>query len=150
MANEFMGRAVAIKIGTVYVATARTKSLTINNEAVDITSDGDKGIQRMLERAGQKGVELSVEGLEDTSATNLAASLFKFSLDNGIDGTSLLKDVSFEYYITKLNQGSNKPDYTLKGSFFLASYQQSAAYNEAVTFSASFNSSGIVTLVIPT
>ncbi|MDR2099556.1 MAG: phage tail protein [Campylobacteraceae bacterium] len=150
MANEFMGRAVAVKIGTVYVATARTKSLTINNEAVDITSDGDKGIQRMLARAGQKGVEISIEGLEDLSATALNSSLFKFALDNGTCGTSLLKAVSFEFYLTNCNNGTNEPDFILSGDFFLASYQQSHGYNEAVTFSASFNSSGLVTTSIPT
>jgi predicted secreted protein len=150
MANEFIGRAVAVKIGTVYVATARTKSLTINNEAVDITSDGDKGIQRMLARAGQKGVEVSIEGLEDLSKTSLPTSLFKFALDNGADGTSLLKTISFEFYLTNVNQGTNKADFILSGDFFLASYQQSHAYNEAVTFSASFNSSGLVTLTVVT
>jgi predicted secreted protein len=150
MANEFIGRAVAVKIGTVYVATARTKSFTINNEAVDITSGGDKGIQRLLVRAGQKSVEISIEGLEDLSKTGLPTSLFKFALDNGIDGTSLMKAVSFEFYLTNVQSGTNKPDIILTGDFFLASYQQSQGYNEAVTFSASFNSSGLVTTSIPT
>lgn len=119
---EMLGRKVAISIGGVVAANARTKSLTINNEVVDITADGDDGIQRFLTEAGQKAVEVSVEGLEIDDA------LLDLSL-----GTDISTTILFTY-----------PTYTITGTFVMPSYSQGMPYNEAMTFSASFNSSGAV------
>jgi predicted secreted protein len=150
---EITGRVVVISIGGNAVATARSKSLTINNEAIDITADGDLGIQRMLDKAGQKSVELSVEGLENlpTTAAGISASLFATALNNGVgSGGSLLKQVQLDYYLTGTpNVANTKPSFSLTGDFFLASYEQGITYNEAVTFSATFNSSSVVAIVFP-
>jgi len=119
---EILGRKVVISVGGTPIATARTKNLTINNEAVDVTSDGDDGIQRLLAEPGQKSVELSVEGLYDGSSL----------MDVALDGT-LIQEVELDY-------GS----YTLEGDFFLSSYTEGQPYNEATTFSATFMSSGAI------
>lgn len=119
---EMLGRKVTITIDSTVIANARTKSLTINNETIDITADGDEGIQRFLTEAGQKAVEVSVEGLEVDDA------LLELSL-----GTDISTTVLFTY-----------PTYTITGTFVMPSYSQSLPYNEATTFSATFSSSGAV------
>src|SRR5688572_7350611 len=56
------------------VTGMRTKTITINNEAVDITSDDDSGWQTFLsEDPAQRGITLAVEGVtKDAALINLA------------------------------------------------------------------------------
>ena len=122
MAEE-LGRKVTISVGGAVVAVARTKSLTINNSPINITSDGDSGIQRFLDEMGEKNVEVSVEGL-----TNQDGLLLDVALSN-----SLIQAVVFTY-----------PTYTITGSFFQASYSESMPYNEAITFTAAYSSTGAI------
>lgn len=123
---ELLGRKVTIAQGDTpsVIAVARTKSLTINNEAVDVTSDGDDGIQRYLNEPGQKAVEVSVEGMFDSADE----TLIDLSLSD-----DLISALEFDYTA-----------YTIGGDFFMTSYSQSMAYNDAITFSATFASSGAV------
>lgn len=119
---EMLGRKVSISVGGTVVANARTKSLAINNTTINVTNDGDDGIQRFLDEMGEKSVEVSVDGLEIDDA------LLEISL-----GTDISTEIIFTY-----------PTYTITGTFVMPSYSQSLPYNEAVTFSASFSSSGAV------
>lgn len=119
---EMLGRKVSISIGGNVVATARTKNLSINNEMIDVTSDGDSGIQRFLNEPGQKGVEISVEGLMDDD------SLLTKALSNDLSAAVVL------------DYGT----YTISGTFVMPSYSEGIPYNEAVTFSATLSSSGAV------
>jgi predicted secreted protein len=120
--SEILGRKVSVSVSGSVVATARTTSMTINNEAVNITSAGDDGIRRMMDEAGEKSVEITLDGLY------VGSSLMDLAL-----GTSLLKAVILDY-------GS----YTLGGDFFISSYNEGQPYNEAITFSATLMSSGAV------
>lgn len=122
MAGEKIGRNVTISVDAVVVATARTKGLTINNEPVDVTSDGDLGIQRFLAEPGQKSVEVSLEGLY------YGGALADIALSN-----ALIKTVVLNY-----------TTYTITGSFFMSSYNEGMTYNDGVTFSATLQSSGAV------
>lgn len=124
---EILGRKVTVSVGGSVIATARTKNLTINNEAIDITSDGDDGIQRILAEPGQKSVELSLEGLYEGSSI----------MDIALNGT-LIQECILDY-----------DSYTLTGDFFLSSYSEGQPYNEAVTFSATLMSSGAVVKATP-
>lgn len=123
---EILGRKVKISIGETptQICVARTKTLTINNEMVDVTSDCDDGIQRFLEVPGQKAVEISVEGMfdqADETLTDLALS------------NTVAEDVELDF-----------ETYTISGRFVMPSYSNGATYNDAVTFSATFQSSGAV------
>ena len=119
---EALGRAVTISIDGAVVATARTKSLSINNEAINISSGGDDGVARYLAEPGEKLVDISVDGLM-------------------VDDTLLVKalgsDISAALIITY-------PTYTITGTFVMPSYSEGMPYKEAITFSASFSSSGAV------
>jgi len=119
---ESLGRKTSISIGGVVAANARTKTLNINNETIDVTADGDDGIQRFLTEAGQKAVEVSVDGLEIDDV------LLELSL-----GTDISTVIVFDF-----------TTFTLTGTFVMPSYSQGMPYNEASTFSATFSSSGAV------
>lgn len=119
---EILGRKVVVSVEGTPIATARTTSFTVNNEAVNITSAGDDGVRRLMDEAGEKSVEITLDGLyEGSSIMDLAL------------GTSLLKEVELDY-----------TTYTVSGDFFLASYNEGQPYNDAVTFSATLQSSGAV------
>jgi predicted secreted protein len=117
-----LGRKVTIKIGGVAIAAARTKNLTINNEPVNVTTDGDDGIQTLLNEAGEKAVSVSVEGLGDQTA------LVDVAL-----GDDLVEAIEFDY-----------GTFSITGDFFQASYQEGQPYNDAITFTAEYQSTGAV------
>lgn len=121
------GRELLVKNGSTVLAGVRTKGAAINNEPIDITSDDDLGYRTMLSDAGTMSVDLSVEGVtKDAIFRTLAAT----------GGTGLmLTGITLEY-----------PDGgILAGDFFLNSFEETGAYNEAMTFSASLQSSGAFT-----
>lgn len=124
---EILGRKVTVTVGTDVIATARTTSLAINNEAVNITSAGDDGIRRIMGEAGEKSIEITLDGLYTDSSL----------MDVALNGT-LIQDVVLDY-----------DTYTLSGDFFLSSYNEGQPYNEAVTFSATLMSTGAVIKTIP-
>jgi len=119
---EILGRKVTVTVGTTLVATARTTSFTINNEAVNITSAGDDGVRRIMADPGEKSVEITIDGLYTGS------SLMDLAM-----GATLIQDVELDY-----------GTYTVIGDFFISSYNEGQPYNEAVTFSATLMSSGAV------
>lgn len=107
------------------VAAGRTKSITVNAEPIDITSDDDNGVRLLLEDdAAQQGVDFSFEGVtkDDTFLAAIMAGTF-------VD--------DFTIVITGIGQ--------IDARFFLTSVAIQAAYNDATTFSAEFQSSGAFT-----
>lgn len=120
---EQLGRKVTVSVGGNVVATARTTSMTVNNESVNITSAGDDGVRRLMDEPGEKSIEITLDGLYTDD-----------SLYDLVQGASLLTAVVLTY-----------ETYTLTGDFFLASYNEGQPYNEAITFSATLQSSGAVT-----
>lgn len=126
---EKLGRKITISIDGDTQATARTKSFTINNSPVNITSDGDDGIQRLLDEPGEKAIEITVDGVADINPATGTTALKDKALTN-----SLLSALILDY-----------GDYTLNGNFFQSSYAENGTYNDAMSFSASYSSSGVVT-----
>lgn len=119
---EILGRKVIVSVDSTPIATARTTSFTVNNEAVNITSVGDDGIRRIFAEPGEKSVEIQIDGLYEGSGL----------MDIALNG-SLIKDVVLDY-------GS----YTVEGDFFMSSYNEGQPYNDAVTFSATLMSTGAI------
>lgn len=120
------GRLLQILKGGVAIAGVRTKGVAINGEPIDITSDDDGGYRTMLDDPGTMSLDLSVEGVtkDDELLQAIAA------------GANLkLTDITINY-----------PDgATMAGDFFLNSLEETGPYNEAVTFTASLQSSGVFT-----
>lgn len=102
----------------------RTKTITINNEPIDITSDDDNGWQKFLNNdPAQRGIEMSVEGItKDAQLIELAV----------MGGSGLIS----EYELDLAGLGM------FTGDFHIGSLELGAPYNEAVTFSCTIRSSG--------
>ena len=111
-------------VGGAAIIGARTKSISLNNEAVDITSDDDVGWQTFLGTdPAQRGVSMSIAGvLKDSTLIDLAAT----------DGAALIS----EYTLVIEAIG------TFTGDFHIGNISLEAPYNDAVTFTAEVNSSG--------
>ena len=122
----FVGRKAEIKKGSTTVAAVRTRTVTINNEPVDITSDDDLGFRKMLQDPGTKTLDMSVEGIMKNTTDFLGVAM---STTNIIEGYSIL--------FPGLG--------TLAGDFVVTGFEVGAAYNEAATFSATLQSSGAFT-----
>jgi TP901-1 family phage major tail protein len=59
----FIGRTLLVKRNGATVASVVSKSISIGNEPVDVTTDDDSGWRTLLEAAGVKTVDISVEGV---------------------------------------------------------------------------------------
>ena len=110
-------------MGGTLVAGARSDSITINNEAIDITDKGDDGWRTFLNDASVRTVEMSVEGVLKGD-TLLSKSL-------GVS-TDLLDD-----YIIDIDGIG-----TVSGEFHFSSFEIGAPHDDAATFTASIASSG--------
>lgn len=120
------GRELLIKKGVSVIAGVRTKTVTINGEPIDITSDDDSGFRTLLASAGLRSIDLSVEGVtKDATLRAIVAGV----------SSQLLTDITVEY-----PNGD-----TIEGDFYLVNIEESGEYQDALTFSASLQSSGAFT-----
>lgn len=121
-----LGRTLVIAIGGTPIAAVQSKSMTVNDEPVDITSDDDSGERTVMSESGLRSVDLSVEGVQtDDTLKDLALG----------SGSRLISNITITW-----DSGD-----TLAGSFYLASYEESGASGEDLKFSASLQSSGALT-----
>lgn len=120
------GRKLRIKKGGTAIAGARTDNLTINNEPIDITDKSDAGWSTMLADAGVRSIEADVEGiLEDSTLIALSVGAV----------ANLLAAWSIEI------EGIG----TFTGNFYLNSLELGGEQEDAVTFTANIQSSGVIT-----
>jgi len=120
------GRKLRIKKGGTAIAGARTDNLTINNEPIDITDKSDAGWSTMLADAGVRSIEADVEGiLEDSTLLALAVGAV----------ANLLAAWTIEV------EGIG----TFAGNFYLSSLELGGEQEDAVTFTANIQSSGVIT-----
>lgn len=123
--TAFVGRKALFKKGLTTVAAVRTRSMTLGNEVVDITSDDDNGFRTLLAEPGNKTLDLTVEGVfKDATMLTVAMST---------------SDILEAFSILFPTIG------TIAGDFVVTSFEAGAAYNEAGTFSCSLQSSGTFT-----
>ena len=110
------------------VAGISEKSVAFSGEPVDITSDESNGWRRLLDAAGVNGVEISCSGVavDDT----LRADWFSGASAVG----ARMQPATFEYA-----DGGK-----ISGSFYLSAYSETGAHDGAITFEATFMSSGVV------
>ena len=126
----FTGRKVLLTIGGAGSIAIREKSVSINNEPVDVTSDSSAGWTTILAEPGNKNVEIGFSGVVEN--LNLVMSI--------IDNTSQIYACTLTY-----PEGS-----VISGDFFFGSLGNTAPYNEAYTFESSMSSSGEVTFTAGT
>jgi TP901-1 family phage major tail protein len=120
------GRKLRIKRGSTAIAGARSDSITINNEPIDITDKDDAGWRTMLADVGVRSIDCEVEGIL-TDSTFLALAV----------GTA---SALLEAYTLEIDSIG---DFT--GNFYLASFAVTGEQADATTFTASIQSSGTIT-----
>lgn len=131
--TAFVGRKAILSMGSPLVAVAalRTKTLTMANEPVDVTSDDDVGFRKLLQDPGTKTLDISFEGVaKDVPSLNALISL-------ATSGTDILDNFSLLFPAIG----------TIAGEFIVSSFEIGAPYNEAATFSCSLQSAGAYTFV---
>lgn len=129
----FNGRELTLDWDATTIVGVRTRGVTMNNELVDVTTDDDAGWRTLLADAGVKSIDISVSGI--TSDEVLIAEYF-----SATPGAAL---------VTNLPSALATPG-DLDGNFLLASLELSAEHNGAYEFSASFQSTGVVTYTAST
>ena len=122
MAKGFSGRELVIKRNDTVIGGLRTKTLTINNEPVDTTSDDDSAARSLLEQPGEKHIDLSGEGVFKDDA------LVEAAVGNG----SLIDTWTIE-----LPNGAE-----ITSEYFLNSIEIEGEYQDAVELSLEAQSSG--------
>ena len=124
------GRSVRISRAGSNIVGARTDSVTVNNEPLDITDKDDAGWRTMLNDVGVRTVSCEIEGvLKD-------ATLLTDGVGNA--SSALLK----ECVVTISGIG------TLTGDFYLNSVQIGAEQADVVTFTATLESGESMTATI--
>jgi len=125
---EFVGRKCTITPqGGSAIAAATSKSFTISNELIDVTSDDDAGFRKLIEdAAGKRSLDMSIEGIfKDKSLLEIVmgseASLFD----------------TYDILFPAIG--------TVSGTFGFNSFEVGAPTEEGVTFTASLQSSGTFT-----
>ncbi len=136
--TAYKGRDALIKVsadgGSTFttVGGVRTNGLTLNNEPVDITNAGSNGFREHLADGGIQSVSMSCDGVVvDNTA-------FETMLTQAKDRTKV------RYQFAFANSG------VIAAEFVITSIQMTGAYNDAQTFSASLESTGAVTITLPT
>lgn len=125
---SFIGRKLILEYptGTV-IAGVRTRSMTIDASPIDVTTDDDSGIRTLLEDAGQRQIDISVEGIlkDDTL------------LEQIVDGALFLQELTIKFPFTFTTTQA-----TLVGDFRLNNFEITGEYQGAITFTATLQSSG--------
>ena len=118
---ENKGRGITVRWKGIAIAKVRTKSITINNEPIDVSGDTDDGWRALLTEPGQKSVDISVSGV--------------------VVNRTLIKDAAKNTIGAAMNM--TWPDGgTMDGNFVLTSYASTGEHNGAETFEATFQSNG--------
>lgn len=105
----------------------RSTSITLNDEAVDVTNKDDSGNRTLLADAGIHSMSISGSGvfMDSASETTLRGKMNATTFSN------------FQIII---------PDFgTYTGAFMVASLEYAGEYNGEVTYSVTLESSGAIT-----
>ncbi len=127
------GKDFLLKVAVAGVQTTlgglQAKSMTINNEEIDITNHGSNQWKEVLDGAGVRSLAVSGSGVHDDSAP------LKTVEDAAFDGTLLT------FQLIDVATGGKSYTFSAK----VTSFEHSGEHNAAHTYSISIVSSGEVT-----
>ena len=137
------GKDVLIKLDNSGTYTAigglRSSSITLSDEAVDITNKSSDGYRTLLAGAGVNSISISGSGVfTDDAIENLMKDAYLAQQNLAVDGTSAQTPAfeNFEFYIPTF--------FKFRGAFQITSLEYAGEYNGEATYSMSFESSGII------
>jgi predicted secreted protein len=123
MTNEAYGRTVEFEWGG-DTYCAREINTTFNGEPVNITDGCSDGWQELLDEDGETSVQIELAGIYKVPTLRTA---------------KLTRDVQKPGTLTWTSEGA-----TITGTWSLGAYAEGAPYNDAITYTATFMSSGPV------
>ena len=138
------GKDVLMKINTsgstfVTIGGLRSTSITLNDEAVDITNKSSKGTRTLLAGAGVNSISISGSGVfTDTTEEQLVRTTFA-AQQNTSDGSTGQTPAfkNFQFIVPDLG--------TYTGAFMIASIEYAGEFNGEATYSMTFESAGYIT-----
>lgn len=121
-----VGRRIKFRWGTppAEIPGVREKGVTLNGEAIDVSADDSNGWRELLTDPAEQQVDISLSGV--TKTHTLKTDWF---------AGSRTKYAEIEY-----DDGAK-----ISGTFYLSNYTETGVYNDAATFEATLQSSGVVT-----
>lgn len=135
MAGEKGGKDLLLKVDTgggsfSTLGGLRSKSMSMNNEAIDVTNHGSNQKREILDGAGIFSMSVSGSGIHngDASTLNLVD-------DNCVSGTLT------DFQIVDSDSGR-----TYEATFKITTFERTGEYNGEQTYSVSLESSGSVTV----
>ena len=126
-----VGRELVVTKNATVIMGIRTATLDWSGESVDVTTGEDAGVRLLLEASAQEQLDMPIEGI-------MKEELLR-DITLGASEARILTDIEITWPIT---DPANTTPATLTGNFRLSSYSEGAPYNEAITFSATLESSG--------
>ena len=140
------GSALLIKIGDgnspesfTTVGGLRSNSISLNDEAVDVTTMDSSGHRALLAGGGVNSVSVSGSGVFTDAASETDLKTAYFAQQNTSDG-STPQTAAFKNFQIIV------PDFgTFTGSFMIASLEYAGEYNGEVTYSVTLESAGFIT-----
>lgn len=131
----FDGKDVIVKLTYSGASTricAKTKTLTIGGEAIDITQDCDNGFRKMLQSPGTRSLDIAIEGILEDGAFL------------GVMLNPATSDLSFAGEITFPSM------WKVAGDFFVSGVSVGAENGAGTTISMTLQSNGAWTSAVPT
>lgn len=129
MSQGYSGRAMYLLLDGTRIAAVKTKGGTFIREPVDTTTDDDEGYRELLAEPGRRAVDLNVSGV--LVSANLESFMTEWEGNVNADITLVMPDGR---------------TVTADEGFFLGNFEVTGEENGAVTFTASLQSSGPVTI----
>jgi TP901-1 family phage major tail protein len=118
-----VGRLTLVKKNAVTLLGLRTATLSWSGESINLTSGEDDGYQLLAEASGEESLSLAIEGIAKDAVVRAIV----------LGGAArLMTDITIELY-----DGA-----VISGDFRISSFEEGSPYNDAVTFSATLESSG--------
>lgn len=119
------GRKIKFRWGTppAEIPGVKEKGITLNGEAIDISADDSNGWRELLADPAEQQVDVSLSGV--TKDHRLKADWF---------AGARTKYAEFEY-----DDGTK-----ISGQFYLSNYTETGVYNDAATFEATLQSTGVI------
>ena len=119
------GRLLLIKKNAVAIAGARENGISLDNSPVDISDIASGGYRELADFSGNRKIDLRITGIWDDKVVRDAAM-------TSTQADLLLTDITIDF-----SDGGD-----IAGNFYLANYEETGVHDDAVTFTATLQSSG--------
>lgn len=125
-----VGRKLLVKKAGTTLLGLRTASLSWSSGSINLTTGEDNGIRLLDVDGAEEQIDLSGDGI-------VKDAVFRALALGG--GSKMLTDITIEFPILT---PTNTKKANITGNFRLSTFEESAPYNDAITFSYTLESSG--------